>query len=85
MTAGTYYICVEMELHTNEKWAKHGSHICVTNYGPGKTVFLGDESGRYPAAQFLEAAFVSKIKLFPESMKTSNMESNGEPDIEITE
>ena len=36
---GTYYICVEMELHTNENWAKYGKNIYVTNYGPGKTTF----------------------------------------------
>ena len=71
--AGTYYICVEMELHTNETWDKYGSNICVTSYGPGVTQFQGDESSKYPVAQFLEAAFESKIN--------KNINS---PDLKIT-
>lgn len=82
---GTYYICVEMENHTNETWDKFGSHICVTNYGPGVTTFQGDESSRYPVAQVLEAAFESKIRKNPEGMKRSTMEGNGAPEIEIVE
>lgn len=65
---GTYYVCVEMELHTNKNYEKYGSSICVTNYGPGKTSFGNDENKKYPVTQVLEAAFTNKIKKFPDQM-----------------
>lgn len=82
---GTYYICIEMELHTNESWEQYGSEICVTNYGPGKTTFLTDDSNKYPVAQVLEAAFESKIRKFPDFMQKTNMKDNNAPDIEKIE
>jgi len=66
---GTYYVCVEMELATNENYERYGSQICVTNYGPGKTSFGGDDSNKYPVSQVLEAAFTHKIRKFPDQMK----------------
>lgn len=70
---GTYYVCVEMELHTNENFERYGSNICVTNYGPGNTTFGNDDSAKYPVSQVLEAAFTSKMKKFPGEMEKSDM------------
>lgn len=82
---GTYYICVEMELHTNENYERYGSEICVTNYGPGSTTFYNDERAKYPASQVLEAAFTHKIKKYPEGLKMSDMGEQGAADIKIVE
>ena len=82
---GTYYICVEIELHTNENYERYGSEICVTNYGPGSTTFYNDERTKYPASQVLEAAFTHKIKKYPDGMKMSDMGDKGAADIKIVE
>ena len=82
---GTYYVCVEMELHTNETYERYGSTIHVTNYGPGKTSFGKDESNKYPASQVLEAAFTHKIRKYPEGMVKSDMSSQNAADIKIVE
>lgn len=85
ISPGIYYICVEMELHTNPNWMQFGSVMSVTNYGPGETTFLGDDSQIYPVSQFLEAAYESKINKFPDSVTKTTMEANDAKDIEIYE
>lgn len=82
---GTYYVCIEMELHTNESWQKYGSEIFVTNYGPGMTKFGGDESKKYPVAQVLEAAFTNKIKKYPSDVILQELGNDIPKDIAIYE
>ena len=82
---GTYYVCVEMELHTNENYERYGSNICVTNYGPGKTSFGGDDANKHSVSKVLEAAFTHKIRKFPDGIIESNMSDEGAADIKIYE
>jgi len=44
---GSYLVCVEMELHTNENYEQYGKEICCTSYGPGNTNIVRDEKNKF--------------------------------------
>lgn len=74
---GTYYLFVEMEW--NDVTPSAEKSFNVTDYGPGKTSFLADESANYTLKKVLTEVYLSKACQRPEDVEVKPMASKKAP------